>query len=83
VGGKLNVGTILAGSMRKQDSRVRITAQRIKSEDGFHMWSETGDRELNDDCYLLISSCVDSSAGRTASSKSTVPMKEMNGEGCW
>jgi TolB-like protein len=34
--------------MGKQGSRVRITAQRIKSEDGFHMWSETWDRELND-----------------------------------
>ena len=48
VGEKLNVGTILEGSVRKQGSRVRITAQLIKAEDGFHLWSETYDRQLND-----------------------------------
>jgi TolB-like protein/predicted Zn-dependent protease len=48
VGEKLNVGTILEGSVRKQGSRVRITAQLIKVEDGFHLWSETYDRQLND-----------------------------------
>jgi len=48
VGEKLNVGSILEGSVRKQGGRVRITAQLIKVEDGFHQWSETYDRELND-----------------------------------
>lgn len=45
---KLNVGTILEGSVRKQGGRVRITAQLIKAADGFHLWSETYDRELTD-----------------------------------
>jgi len=45
---KLNVGTILEGSVRKEGNRVRITAQLIKATDGFHMWSETYDRELKD-----------------------------------
>jgi len=48
VGEKLNVGDILEGSVRKQGSRVRITAQLIKAGDGFHVWSETYDREMND-----------------------------------
>ena len=48
VGEKLNVGTILQGSVRKEGSRVRITVQLIKVEDGFHLWSETYDRELSD-----------------------------------
>jgi TolB-like protein/Flp pilus assembly protein TadD len=48
IGGKLNVATILEGSVRKQGNRVRIAVQLIKSEDGFELWSETFDRELND-----------------------------------
>jgi eukaryotic-like serine/threonine-protein kinase len=48
VGEKLNVGTILEGSVRKEGNRVRITAQLIKATDGFHLWSETYDRELKD-----------------------------------
>ncbi|MFZ3214208.1 MAG: tetratricopeptide repeat protein [Terriglobales bacterium] len=48
VGEKLNVGDILEGSVRKQGSRVRITAQLIKAGDGFQVWSESYDREMND-----------------------------------
>lgn len=48
VGEKLNVGTILEGSVRKQGNRLRITAQLINVKDGYHLWSEQYDRELND-----------------------------------
>ncbi|MBZ5646055.1 MAG: protein kinase [Acidobacteriia bacterium] len=48
IGRELNVATILEGSVRKQANRVRITAQLINASDGFHLWSETYDRELND-----------------------------------
>ncbi len=48
IGQKLNVGTIREGSVRKAGSRVRVTAQLVKVEDGFHLWSETYDRELDD-----------------------------------
>ena len=48
VGEALNVGYLLEGSVRKQDNRVRITAQLIRSEDGFHLWSQTYNRELKD-----------------------------------
>ncbi len=48
IGQKLNVATVLEGSVRKEGNRARITAQLIKVDDGFHLWSETYDRELND-----------------------------------
>jgi TolB-like protein/Flp pilus assembly protein TadD len=48
IGEKLNVGAILEGSVRKAGRRVRITAQLLKVGDGFHLWSETYDRELDD-----------------------------------
>jgi len=45
---KLNVNNILEGSVRKEGRKVRITAQLINASDGFHMWSETYDRDLDD-----------------------------------
>jgi TolB-like protein/class 3 adenylate cyclase len=46
IGSKLNVDKILEGSVRKAGNRVRITAQLISSADGYHLWSETFDRDL-------------------------------------
>jgi adenylate cyclase len=48
VGNKLHVDTVLEGSVRKQGNRLRITAQLIDVEDGFHLWSERYDREMDD-----------------------------------
>jgi TolB-like protein/lipoprotein NlpI len=48
IGEKLNVNTILEGSVRKSGNRIRITAQLIEVSTGFHMWSQKFDRELND-----------------------------------
>ena len=45
---KLNVDKILEGSVRKAGNRVRITAQLINAADGYHIWSETYDRNLTD-----------------------------------
>jgi len=45
---QLNVGHVLEGSVRKVGNRVRITVQLVKSDDGFHVWSETYDRTLDD-----------------------------------
>jgi TolB-like protein len=47
VGEKLNVATVLEGSVRKSGNTARITAQLIKVDDGFHLWSETYDRDLD------------------------------------
>ena len=48
VGRKLNVGTVLEGSVRRAGSRIRVTAQLVKVSDGYHLWSERYDRELHD-----------------------------------
>jgi adenylate cyclase len=48
VGRQLNVGTVLEGSVRQVGSRVRITAQLIDANDGYHLWSERYDRDLHD-----------------------------------
>ena len=44
---KLKVAHILEGSVRRAGNQVRITAQLIKADDGYHMWSETYDRSLD------------------------------------
>src|SRR6266436_278148 len=48
VGRKLGVANILEGSVRREGNHVRITANLIKVEDGFQLWSQTYDREIND-----------------------------------
>jgi len=48
IGTLLNVSNILEGSVRRDDANVRITAQLIDSATGFHVWSETFDREVDD-----------------------------------
>lgn len=48
IGKKLKVDKILEGSVRKAGNRLRITAQLINVEDGYHLWSERYDRELED-----------------------------------
>ena len=48
IGRKLNVDKILEGSVRKVGNRLRIMAQLINVEDGYHLWSERYDREMED-----------------------------------
>ena len=48
IGRLLNVGTILEGSIRKSGDRIRLTAQLINVEDGYHIWSNSYDRKLDD-----------------------------------
>jgi len=45
---KLNVQNVLEGSLRREGNRIRITAQLINARDGFHLWSDTYERELKD-----------------------------------
>ena len=45
---QLNVDKVLEGSVRKAGNRVRITAQLINAADGYHVWSESYDRNLDD-----------------------------------
>jgi len=48
IGRRLNVANVLEGSVRKAGTRVRITVQLVKASDGYHLWSDTFDRELDD-----------------------------------
>ena len=48
VGQKLRVSTVLEGSVRKAGTRLRITAELVNAADGFQLWSERYDRELED-----------------------------------
>ncbi len=48
IGSKLNVGHLLQGSIRRAGKRVRVTAQLVDVETGYHLWSERYDREMTD-----------------------------------
>ena len=48
IGRKLRVKAVLEGSVRKAGNRLRINAQLINAEDGYHLWSERYDRDMDD-----------------------------------
>jgi TolB-like protein len=48
IGRQLDVKTVLEGSVRRSGNRLRITAQVINVDDGYHLWSERYDREMED-----------------------------------
>jgi TolB-like protein/class 3 adenylate cyclase/Tfp pilus assembly protein PilF len=48
IGKKLNVATILEGSVRKQGNRAKISVQLIKAADGFQLWSDSYNHVMND-----------------------------------
>jgi TolB-like protein/Tfp pilus assembly protein PilF len=48
IGEQLNVRTVLEGSVRKAGNRLRVTAQLVSVEDGYHIWSDRYDRDMED-----------------------------------
>ncbi|HEX4945896.1 MAG TPA: protein kinase, partial [Blastocatellia bacterium] len=48
IGKTLNVNTVLEGSVRKAGNRIRINVQLVNAADGYHLWSERYDREMQD-----------------------------------
>lgn len=82
IGRRLGVYYLLEGSVRRVGDRVRITAQLIKADNGFHMWSEKWDRELKDIFILQdeiswiiaqkINSGIKASSGQASLSKHSV-----------
>jgi eukaryotic-like serine/threonine-protein kinase len=48
IGKKINVENVLEGSLRREGNRVRVTAELINARSGFHLWTETYDRKLED-----------------------------------
>ena len=84
IGNQLKVANILEGSVRKAGNRLRITAQLIQVSDGFHLWSETYEREMDDvfaiqdEIALAISEALEAELGATAqTSTATRPTRNM------
>ncbi len=76
IGHELGVANVLEGSVRKAGNRVRITAQLVKSEDGYHLWSDTFDRDL-DDIFAIqeeIAATVAAELTRTLLQKKPEPL---------
>lgn len=48
LGERLNAGYVLEGSVRKAGNSLRITAQLVKTMDGYHVWSQTFDRQIEE-----------------------------------
>ena len=48
IGQKLGVANVVEGSVRREGDKLRVTVQLIKVADGFHVWSETYDRHMDD-----------------------------------
>jgi TolB-like protein/Flp pilus assembly protein TadD len=48
IGERLGVGSVLEGSVRREGTRLRVTAQLINVADGYHLWAERYDREMED-----------------------------------
>ena len=77
IGRQLKVDNILEGSVRKSANRLRITAQLIRVDTGFHLWSETYEREMDDvfaiqdDIALAITTALEAELG-TASTSTTI-----------
>ncbi len=72
---QLNVSHILEGSVRKSGDKVRITAQLIKADDGFQLWSENFDRTL-DDIFVV----QDEIASRVANALQVTLLGQSRGE---
>ncbi len=81
VGAELGVSHILEGSIRSQGNQVRITAQLIEADDGFHLWSETYDRTL-DNIFVVQEEIAAAIAaqlvGKLDGSVQTVPNQTRN-----
>ena len=84
IGNKLGVASVLEGSIRKSGNRVRITAQLIRTDNGFHLWSESFDRELSDifalqdEISLLIADKIREDFGHMEIQEQLVDAKTQN-----
>jgi serine/threonine protein kinase len=72
IGAALNVKTVLEGSVRAAGKRLRITVQLVNVDDGYHLWSERYDREMEDVFAIqddIASSIVDALRLRLATAR--------------
>ncbi len=81
IGASLGVAHVLEGSVRSQGDQVRITAQLINIDDGFHVWSETFDRKLENIFSVqeeIAGAIAEALVGELVSSVNTVPNQTRN-----
>jgi len=83
IGRQLNVDNVLEGSVRKSGNRLRITAQLIRVDSGFHLWSETFEREMDDiftiqdDIAQAISTALETELGASSTAADHNPTDNM------
>jgi len=83
IGRQLNVDNVLEGSVRKSGNRLRITAQLIRVDSGFHLWSETFEREMDDifaiqdDIAQAISTALEAELGAASTTANHNPTDNM------
>lgn len=76
IGRKLGASAVLEGSVRKAGGRVRITAQLIDTENGFNLWSQAYDRDLNDVFAVqeeIARAVVAAAAGKLLPGRAAIP----------
>ena len=79
IGRQLKVDHVLEGSVRKSGNRLRITAQLIQVDSGYHLWSETYEREIDDifaiqdDISTAITSALEAELGMTHKAEESQP----------
>jgi len=80
LGRKLKVQTVLEGSVRKSGDRLRITAQLIKTADGYHLWSRQYDRRLEDifEIQEEIADSIASALSLTLKRKTTSAQQQLD-----
>ncbi len=76
----LKVAHILEGSVRKSGNKIRVTAQLIKAEDSYHIWSQSFDRELTDifDIQDEIADSIAKKLEKTLVGKDTIQKRQTN-----
>jgi len=83
IGRQLKVSNVLEGSVRKSGNRLRITAQLIQVDSGFHLWSETYEREMDDvfaiqdDIAMAITTALEAELGAGSTTTDTRPTDNM------
>jgi TolB-like protein/Tfp pilus assembly protein PilF len=83
IGRQLKVDNVLEGSVRKSGNRLRITAQLIQVDNGYHLWSETYEREMDDvfaiqdDISLAITMALEAELGANTSASNQKPTENL------
>jgi len=83
IGRQLKVDHVLEGSVRKSSNRLRITAQLIRVDSGYHLWSETYEREMDDvfaiqdDISLAISKALELELGTATPVSNNKPTENL------